>query len=214
MKSLALAIFCLFILTDSNGQISPDLQSYLNKISRRQIRKELARSLIHEGRTTKLKAYLAATSLEAIPILSFSIASNFIKYDSTKSIIQYLHPNDTFLFESAILLKKKNLHSILDCSDIVNYLSCNICNYENRKVKDYKHAIKDFISIVRIQECSFLFNVQFFENTIWFIKNDKIYVYCNEDKVIYGDPDDFIKEHCSAINVMNIVRGEVNFLCK
>ena len=213
MKSLALTVFCLFILTDSIGQISPDLQRYLNKISRRQIRKELTRSLVHKGRTTKLNAYIAAISLDPIPILSFSIASNFINYDSTKSIIQYLHPNDIFLFESAILLKKKSLHSILDCSDIVNYLNCNICNYENIKEKYYKHSIRDFLSTVRIQECSFIFNVQFFENTIWFIKNDKIYVYCNEDKAIY-DPDDFIKEHCSAINVMNIVQGEVNFLCK
>ena len=144
MKSLALTILCILILTDSTGQIPPNLQMYLNKISRRQIRKELARSLIHKGRTTKLKAYIAARSLEPMPILSFRIASNFIKYDSTKSIIQYLHPNDIFLFESAILLKKKNLHSILDCSDIVNYLSCNICNYENIKEKYYKHVIRDF----------------------------------------------------------------------
>lgn len=149
--------------------------------------------------------------LKIIPIHSFIIDPRAIEYDSTKKIAQYLKSNDIFPFEYAMLFKNKSLHATLDCSDIVNYVRCEICNYDGSseaKINHSKYEIERFLDTISIQKITFLFTVQFFKNAIWFVEKKEIKVYCTEHKIVH-DPDEFIAKHYSIETVRDWAQGKL-----
>lgn len=192
-----------------------NFQNHPNEVAKRKIKKELIKSLIYDRSMTKSETRKLMNKLKLIPVLSFTIASPTREYDSTKKIVEYLQPNDIFPFGFAMLFKEKNLHATLDCSDIVNYVLCEICSYDDsieERNRHFKYEIEKFIDDVPIQKCSLLFTVQFFRNAIWFIEKKEVQVYCTEHRTIYN-PDEFIAKHCSTQTVRDLVQGKLGSFC-
>ena len=155
MKTFIIITHLLAAANISFTQFLFRLQTQLSQISKRKIKKELIKSLIHEKSMTKIAAFGQMMKLKIIPIHSFIIDPRAIEYDSTKKIAQYLKSNDMFPFEYAILFKNKNLHAALDCSDIVNYVRCEICNYDDSSEAEINHSkykIEKFLNTTSVQK--------------------------------------------------------------
>lgn len=211
MKTFIIIIHFLATTNIPIAQFPFELQTHPIEISKRKIKKELIKSLVHEKSMTKIAALCQMMKLKIIPIHSLIIDPRAIEYDSTKKITQYLKSNDIFSFEYAILFKNKSLHSMLDCSDIVNYVRCEICNYNDSieaKINHPKYEIARFLNNINIQKKTFLFTVQFFKNAIWFVEKKEVKVYCTEHKIVY-DPDEFIAKHYSIETVRDLAQGKL-----
>jgi hypothetical protein len=210
-------ISLLLTLTFANtiAQIPIGLEKQNIKFSKKRIRKELIKSLTQEDVMSKFEIYVLIMTLKPIPVLSYEISEQASEYDSTKRIIDYLKPNDMFSFQSAIFLKKKKFHATLDCFNTVYYVDCNPCNYDDSKEeKNYYHnyEIKKIYNAISTKKYTLLFKVKYFRNTVWFIENKEVKVYCAQDKLFYN-PDDFIKRRCSVQTIRNLAIGKLNSFC-
>jgi hypothetical protein len=215
MKALITIMLCWASFGNSTAQTFLNLLPQSNRALKIKIRKEFIKCLINDRLMTKSEARSQINSLKQVPVFSFTISTQMAQYDSTKKITEYLLPNGMFPFSFIMFFKNKNLHSTLDCSAIVNYERCEICNYDDsndEKNHHFKYEIEKFLSIVPIQKCSLLFTVQFSRNTIWFVESNKTSVYYTENRSIY-DPDEFILKHCSIETIRSLALGNLHSFC-
>jgi hypothetical protein len=200
---------------ESIGQSFLKDQKHLKMIAKRRARKELLKSVNHEGRISKFEAHALNATLKSIPVLSFTISPEAIEYDSTKKITDYLLPNSYFPIEFAMLMKKGKFYAALDCSKNVNYSSCEVCKYDDSMVEKKDHnnyEIRQLFKELSTIKYTLLFTVQYFRKAVWFVENNKIYTYCMDDNRIY-DPDEFIKKRCSIQVIKDIADGKLNSIC-
>jgi hypothetical protein len=215
MKKFIVIILCMLSTYESLGQSFLKDQKHLKGNAKRRARKELLKSVTHEGWMSKFEAHALNGTLKPIPVLSFTISPEAVKYDSTKKIAEYLLPNSYFPIEFAILMKKGKFYATLNCYNNVNYLSCEVCNYDDEiEEKDnyYSYEIKKALAQISKRKYSLLFTVKYVRGCIWFVENGNIFIFETKERKFYH-PDDFIKTHCSAQVIRGIALGKPARFC-
>ncbi|WP_439555238.1 hypothetical protein [Dyadobacter sp.] len=196
----------LIILISSYVALSQSIFSNtkkINKMARRSAKKELLRSVTSDEWMSKFEAYSLIATLKFIPVISMVLTPEAVKYDSSKKIIDYLEPHISFPFEFAILLRNNRFHGTLDCFNKINFASCKVCNYDDsmeEKEYHYNFEVKRTLSILSKRKYKLLFTVKYFRSSIWFVENNRIFLFDTREKKFY-DPDEYIKDHCSVEKV-------------
>lgn len=154
--------------------------------------------------------------LTYLPITSFTLTSEAIDYDSTKSIIYYINLNKTYPIQDVYTFKDGKYEGVKSFFKEV-YFDGNgfAASYDTSKVfidRHYNTIMYNSLEILTSQGYDFLFSVKYIRNSIWFIKDKKVYVLNLNDFKIY-DPDEFINLHCSTSLIEKLASGDVSTYC-
>lgn len=142
------------------------------------------------------------TRIETVAYYQFD--EKISEYDSTKSIFDYLILSNEKPIDDFIAFKTKNGNEyIVNCDDKIYNENGVYSSFDGMKKLELKDTVSLTINnswvwnkVLRKESPEFIFAVKGFVNTIWYLKNGKIFLINLKNLKTYY-PDDYINLYCS-----------------
>lgn len=216
MKTISATVIFFMTVTVMLGQLSNydlmEIKTMNIECSKKMLVKRCSKDRSAKKFAHKRKQFglIEVDSFNYIPISLLHLKRDAIDYNSSLSIVDFLEYRKKHSLFGFYTFKNNELYGLMDLTDELSFSLQKDCTYWtiDNSYSTKKNPLYLGFSYLESnkRDTSFLFNVKYFVNTLWFVENSIVYVLdLNQMKVF--EPDEFIQMSCYEGFVQDIAKG-------